>query len=497
MRATLVVGLLVFLFYIASAQNSFISNALGSHMVLQRSPLRANIWGWTTPGATVTVVFKAKQYQATAAASGLWSVLLEPTIAGGPYTITATSTSGASASLTDVLFGDVYVCSGQSNMQFTVHSVFNATEEIAKADGYPQIRLFTVGTGTFSVTPLDEFKTIAQPWSVASAKTVGVGDWSEFSAACWFFGKDLYDVIKVPIGLISDNWGGTPVQAWSSPDALTKCTQSAVKRSAESTGPDSPSQLWNAMIVPVLPMTILGATWYQGEANTGQQDYYACQFPAMIADWRLKWGGDTRKTFGFFYVQLAPWLQGDNTGEGLIRLGQVYANALPDVGVATAMDWGDPTSPYGSVHPRYKQIVGYRLSLLARGIIYLEKIQYTGPEAESYSVISGAPNAEVNVVFKEGTVGSGLVLRDKQCDEGVPITQCAWTEIGTDKGWVNATSIAIVDRSLSVKALIPAGSTIVGVRYAFGNYPVAPLYNVEGLPALPFYFPNPIKPVGP
>jgi len=156
-------------------------------MVLQRAPQKANIWGWTTPAATVTLLFNQKTYTATSSANGAWNVLLDATSAGGPYTIDASSSSGEMAHLTDILFGDVYVCSGQSNMQFTVHSAFNATDEIQQANRYSSIRLFTVGQGTSSPTPLNEFTTISQSWSVASAATVGVGDWNEFSAACWFF----------------------------------------------------------------------------------------------------------------------------------------------------------------------------------------------------------------------------------------------------------------------------------------------------------------------
>jgi len=355
---------------------NLVSNALGSHMVLQRGPARANIWGWTTAGAGVPVKFNQKVYTANAAASGAWNVLLDATAAGGPYTVEVVSTAGTSATLNDILFGDVFVCGGQSNMQFTVHSSNNATDEIAAANNYPNIRLYTVGQGTFSATELTEFATISQPWSVASATTVGVGDWNEFSAACWFFGKNLYDDIKIPIGLVSDNWGGTIVQAWSSPDALKKCNAEDnmnVARVDSGAGPNDPSVLWNAMIVPVLPMSITGALWYQGESNAGQPNYYACAFPVMISDWRAKWGGETSKTFGFYFVQLAPWKSGDLNSEPLTRLSQVYANALPSVGVATAMDSGDPTSPFGDIHPRFKQIVGLRLSLAARAITYGEK----------------------------------------------------------------------------------------------------------------------------
>jgi len=462
-------------------------------MVLQRAPQRANFWGNSTAGDMIRVTFNGKDYPATTATDGKWNVLLDATAAGGPYTITVTSsTHGSFGTFEDILFGDVYVCSGQSNMQFTVHSAFNATDEIAAAKNYPNIRLFSVGQGTTSTTPLDNFKTISQAWSVAAPATVGVGDWTEFSAVCWFFGRDLYDTYKVPLGLISDNWGGTPVQAWSSPDALKVCP--ATEPVPQVGGPNDPSQLWNAMIVPILPMTITGATWYQGEANAGQPNYYACAFPEMIKDWRVKWGGETSKTFAFYFVQLSTWKNGDLNSEALTRLAQVYALALPKVGLATAMDWGDPSSPFGDIHPRYKQVVGHRLSLAAQAIGYGAKVQYLGPTATSYTVVTQSPSAVVRIEFEADSIGEGLVITPKACDAGVTPEQCRWADIGTADGkWTNST-IAIDGNNIVLSAQTGSTSQVTGVRYAWANYPVAVIYNKNGLPALPFAFPNPIKP---
>jgi len=391
------------------------------------------------------------------------------------------------------LFGDVYVCSGQSNMQMTVHSAFNATDEIAAAANYPNIRVYTVGQSTFSATPLQEFANVEQFWSVASPESIGTGDWSSFSATCWFFGKNLYDKNKVPLGLFSSNWGGTPVEAWSSADALSKCKKSeavAVKNHEAAKGPGDGSQLYNAMIVPILPMTIFGATWYQGEANSGNPNGYACSFPAMIADWRAKWGGNTDKTFGFYFVQLGTWANGGgNDGEGLTRLSQLYALALPKVGFATAADLGDPTSPFGDIHPRSKQEVGRRLALAARGISYGESVQYMGPMATGFQIVSANT---VTVTFSAASVGSGLVKVPKVCDAGVPPNQCAEFEIGTDKGWV-AANYVINGNTVTVAASIGTAK-LTGVRYAYANYPIMSLQNKEGLPAIPFVFPNPITP---
>jgi len=170
------------------------------------------------------------------------------------------------------------------------------------------------------------------------------------------------------------------------------------------------------MIVPILPMTITGVTWYQGESNAGQPNYYACAFPEMIKDWRMKWGGDTSKTFPFYFVQLATWNNTvDLNSEPLTRLAQTYALQLPKVGLATAMDSGDPTSPFGDIHPRSKQIVGYRLSLTARAIGYGENIQYQGPNATQWTILTQSPSATVRVVFAENSIGGGLVITPKAC----------------------------------------------------------------------------------
>jgi len=333
---------------------------------------------------------------------------------------------------------------------------------------------------------------------VASASTVGVGDWNEFSAACWFFGKNLYDKLQIPIGLMSNNWGGTIVQAWSSPEALKKCTpkeERYLQKYVPQAGPNDPSTLWNAMIIPVLPMTITGVIWYQGESNAAQPDYYACAFPVMINDWRAKWKGDTPKDFGFYFVQLAPWNNTNLNSESLTRLAQIYAITLPNVGVATAMDLGDPGSPFGDIHPRNKQEVGRRLSLIARALTYKENVQYLGPMAHTWSIVSQSPDAVVRIEFEEESIGGGLVAkRENTCATNLPANQCAGFDIGTEDGkWVNATMK--IDTTSSILLSASVASKVTGVRYAWANYPLATLYNTDSLPAFPFAFPNPINPV--
>jgi len=307
----------------------------------------------------------------------------------------------------------------------------------------------------------------------------------------------LYDQLSVPIGLFSDNWGGTPVQAWSSPEAYSKCKANLAENpvipseipSEQITGPNDPSNLWNAMIVPVLPMTILGALWYQGEANTGQQNYYACAFPVMIEDWRTKWGGNTSKSFGFYFVQLAPWIGAGNDAEALIRLSQLFAIKLADVGFATAADLGDPLSPFGSVHPRGKQEVGRRLALSVLGLTYFRPVQYMGPMANGWTVLS---DKTVRVTFTPASIGTGLTSEAVSCDPTLKESECAEYELGTSNGWIRATG------TISGDTVVISGTvgtaTVTGVRYGYAEYLLMSLRNKEGIPAPPFLFPNPITP---
>ena len=204
--------------------------------------------------------------------------MLPTTEAGGPYTITADSQQYGVIVLTDIMFGNVWICGGQSNMAFTLSGVYNATDEIKKAANYSVIRLFTV-TRNISDKPLQEFVDYSQHWVIASPDTV-----KDFSAVCWFFGRDLHDKLKMPIGLISSNWGGTPIEAWSSAAALKYCPSDKSNPSKVS-GPNSRSVLWNAMINPLINLTISGVIWYQGEANRDDPLQYNCTFPAMINDW--------------------------------------------------------------------------------------------------------------------------------------------------------------------------------------------------------------------
>ncbi|XP_060573099.1 sialate O-acetylesterase-like [Ruditapes philippinarum] len=357
-----------------------------SHMVLQMAPSRAQIWGYATSvGDTVTVDLNGTvAATATVAkrtdgkAGGIWSALLPAHKAGGPITIDIRSNDGH-ATLTDVLFGDVWICSGQSNMAFTLGQVFNNSAELEHSSHFNNIRIMKVALRS-SNTTVDKTP-LAIHWRTPAGSSTRY-----FSAVCLMFAEELAPHINRPIGLIQTAWGGTPVEAWSSPDAIASCT-SKTKRAT----PHENSVLWNAMVNPLLKMTIYGAIWYQGEANIRHPDAYACQFPAMIDDWRSKFNiaskHQTNQQFPFGFVQLAananktlhfgfPDLRWSQTA----KYGYVPNPRLQNVFMAVAMDLPDYNSTFGTIHPRDKQDVAKRLALAGRAVAYNEKnLDFQGP----------------------------------------------------------------------------------------------------------------------
>lgn len=379
-------------------------------------------------------------------------------------------------------------------------------QEIANAANYPGIRLFTVGQATVSTSPLLVFATIEQPWSVASAASVGNGPWSFFSATCWYYGRSMYDYLKVPVGLVSSNWGGTYVQAWSSPDALKQCPNSkrAVENIADGPNPNQPSVLWNAMIVPLLPMRVKAITWYQAEANVGTVSdvKYVCQFPAMIADWRAKLNS---KDLHFYYVQLAPYWTDDHTSLAGMRLAQEAALVLPYAGMATAVDLGDANSTSGVIHPRDKLTVGLRLARAALSMSYNQPISWLGPYATKavYALLLArivsfltfpllsldTANSRIVITFKLQTqFGDSLtVVPTPSCPKAPFCSGFEYLPAGSSK-WESVTATAaILDQSGVIS--IPYDSskaTPASVRYLFADWPLCTVYSTSNLPALPF-----------
>jgi len=457
-------------------------------MVLQREPQQASIWGWSEAGDVVTVTFNNLGYRATAGKNGAWSVSLPATKAGGPYVIAVASSAGEKIVLDNVLFGDVYICTGQSNMVLTVGMAFNATYELGLASKYPNIRVFVTGETNISATPLDDLVQVQLPWSVPSEKTLSGGDWTYFSATSWYFGKGLYDQYQVPIGLISSSWRGTYIQAWSSRAALTACNITA-EPALPTADPNQPSVLWNAMINPFVPMALRGAVWYQGEHNVGENVLYTCAFPALIENWRLNFAKGF--SFPFFFVHLQAWTGSTGSGSvsvALLREAQLAALKVKAVGYASAIDLGDPTSPWLTIHPRDKQDVGKRLVSAARSIAYGENVVWQGPTFLSATQAVRNLVATVSVLF---TTYGAPGLKTHTPVPCPAATTCENFQILlSDKVWYPPDSVALstTPNQVTLTLNLKSALTVQGVRYGFAIWPTVTLYSAEDLPAIPFNY---------
>lgn len=482
------------------------------HMVLQRG-IAVPVWGTAAPDEEVTVSACGQAKTATADAEGKWMVRLEPIDETEPFALTVTG--GNEIVLQNVVTGDVWLCSGQSNMVWTVGNSVNGAEEVAAAE-YPMIRLCQVARVT-ATEPQDAVKLT---WSVCSPQTVG-----GFSGVGYFFGRELHQELGVPIGLISSNWGGTTAEAWTArevmegdpayaavyewwqarvdeyPAAMEKYqnetlpawqAKSEAAKTAGATPPRRPqappgrdharypSNLFNGMITPLIPFAVKGVVWYQGESNanaggtTGTGAWqYRHLLPAMITDWRKRWGqGD----FPFAWVQLAnykPILEqpADSTWAEL-RESQTVALSLPNTGMALAIDCGET----GDIHPKDKQTVGQRLALWALDEVYGRDVVSQGPAYSRMEVEDG----RIRLHF-DNTGGGLTTLANPNAPD--PSVLRGFQIAGEDRQWVWAD--AEIDGE-TVRVSSAAVEAPVAVRYAWSDNPIANLYNVEGLPALPF-----------
>lgn len=495
MQSCLRIAALVFTVSLSARADVKLPALIAEHMVVQRN-LPVHVWGKAAPGEAVSVAFRGQTRTATADAVGLWSVYLPPSDAGGPFEMMVKGNN--TITLSDVLVGDVWVASGQSNMEWPVKNANNGQAEVAGAN-FPQIRLLRVKNKSAGY-PLDDVE--GSPWAPCSPETV-----PEFSAIGYFFGRDLHRRLGVPVGLIDSSWGGTPADAWTSLRSLSSDAalmpvfaewsrmndnaavdklwrqkrlndwERAVARAkAEGRQPPgypwepnegnswSPAGLFNAMIAPLTKYPIRGAIWYQGESNASPErvSLYSRIFRTMIQDWRNAWGqGD----FPFLFVQLANYKAGPNARWPELREAQLQALALRNTAMAVAIDVGNPDD----IHPRDKQTVGTRLAAAARAISHGENIVYSGPLFRM-----AAPESPAVRVFFDHT-GSGLSARGGAL-KGFEIA-------GADRKFVAAE--ARIDGA-TVVVSSPAVPAPLYVRYAWSDNPDCNLYNAEGFPASPF-----------
>ncbi|MBK8978714.1 MAG: sialate O-acetylesterase [Planctomycetes bacterium] len=495
-RPRLLAALLLAPLSTASAQLT-LGAPFQDHMVLQRD--RAlNVFGHAPAGADVTVSVAGRRAIATADADGRFLAVLPPLAAGGPYRLAAKA-GDAEVALDDVLVGEVWIASGQSNMEWQLQRFPDCADDIA-ASSDPQLRLLLVAKRT-ATEPLD---TLDGQWRAAAPDSV-----PGFSAVAYFFARELRHHLGVPVGIVASSWGGTRCEAWTRRDAMAGVPSlqpildawdaldasyperrarfdealaawEAAKAAAAARGeqaprrpgepvspldPQHPSALYNGMIAPLVPMTVRGFVWYQGESNAGRGWQYRHLFPAMIEDWRAAFGqGD----LAFLPVQLANfhWNGGDGTFWADLREGQLRAmQTLPCVGLATAVDIGNPKD----IHPDRKDEVGRRLALWARALCYGHAVVPSGP-VYSHCAIEGD---HVRLSFDH--VGGGL-RADGDALQGFTIA-------GPDGNFVPA------DARIQGDDVVVSAAGIArpcAVRYGWADDPVLSLRNAEGLPALPF-----------
>jgi sialate O-acetylesterase len=470
---------------------------LADHMVVQRG-LPVHVWGMAAPHEAVSIAFRGETKAGTADDDGRWSIYLSPGAAGGPFDLSIKATN--TIVLHDILVGDVWVASGQSNMEFPMTGLVNAQTEITAAQ-YPKIRLFLVKHKPADY-PLENVE--SKGWAACTPESA-----ADSSAVAYFFARNLQQKLGVPIGLIESSWGGTAAESWTSLHTLgadaalmpvfsarakmvdeqstnvlrqqreevefQKAVEQAKADGKPLPGPQwhpdfaawAPAALYNGMIAPLTPFAIRGVIWYQGEANASPEraSLYARLFQTMIRDWRNSWGeGD----FPFLFVQIANW----NTEPGElwpdVRNAQRQALALRNTGMAVTIDIGDPND----IHPKNKQDVGLRLSLAARAITYGEKVEWSGP---LYRQIAREENA-LRVWFDHA---NGLMAK------GATVTGF---EIAGADGKYSAADAKIEGTSVVVSsAAVPAP---VSVRYGWAPNPNCNLFNKEELPASPFQAPE-------
>jgi sialate O-acetylesterase len=536
----------------------------GDHMVLQRD-ISAPVWGWATPGETVTVVAGPERATTTAGKDGKWSVQLPKLLASAkPIEINVTGKNHII--LHDVLVGDIWVCSGQSNMELGAKAVM-PREDFDKT-GNPQIRLFSVPK-YIAPSPAKDITTAPQgfpligTWQVCTPDTLSkTGEWSGFPAVGYYFGNEIHHFTQQPVGLIGTCWGGTRINCWTSIQTLqanpsmasfalgaakfrdnyeqleqtylnvemprwkaevekwrqdNKAVidkynadlqqweeQKQEARAQKKPGPPKPhapippkeprdpihnnqtsAALFNGMIAPLIPYGIKGVVWYQGESNADNPPFYKIALPALITDWRTRWG---QGNFPFLVVQLPNFGEtkpepGESYWAGT-REAQAHALTLPGTGMAVTID----VAAGGNLHPPDKWDVGYRLALAAQRVAYgQQNVIASGPIYKSFKVEGN----KVRIAF--GNIGGGLAIGNPPEHFYTTQRQTAPT---TPPSELKGFAIAGADHKFAwAKASIDGSSIVVwsenisspaAVRYAWADNPVCNLYNKEGLPAAPF-----------
>ncbi|ALI98495.1 sialate O-acetylesterase [Rufibacter tibetensis] len=428
---------------------------IGNHMVLQRNA-EVTIWGWGNTGEEVTVTGSWDNKPVKTKVSNLarWEVKLQTSAAAGPQTVTVKGYN--TIVLEDVLLGEVWLCSGQSNMDWSANAGIDNAEQHVKEANYPSIRFFQVGKRSADAPQVD----LQGQWVVCTPETM-----KHFSAVGYFFGREIHQNLKVPVGLINSSWGGTPAEIWFSAPAIASnpvLAEAAAKRKEVEYGPVQPAKAYNAMIAPLIPFRLAGALWYQGESNVDAPDVYAQMLPALIQDWRTAWKND----FPFYYVQIAPYKYGGAEEWPRLAEAQLKTLSVPNTGMAVISDVGN----IDDIHPRNKLDVGKRLAALALNKTYGQKeVPFSGP------------------IYREmKKEGNKIRLYFDHADQGLAVKGKKLTQFeiaGEDQKFVPAQA------KIDGKTVVVSAKGVknpVAVRMGWSNTANPNLFNKAGLPASVF-----------
>lgn len=446
---------IVFLFYLPAEAKITLPAIFSDHMVLQQKS-RTTVWGWGKPREKVTVIggWDQNPVKTEVDNHGNWHVELETPKAGGPFILTILGTN--TIVLENVLIGEVWLCSGQSNMEWSASAGFDQSLIETLNAGHPGIRLFQVTQRSATVPQMD----VDGCWQESDPKSM-----FEFSAVAWFFGKRLFDELQIPVALINSSWGGTPAETWINPKIIEENKEfklCAARIEEMPWCPHEPGSTYHSMIHPITGFEIAGAIWYQGETNTKNAEQYRRLLPALIRNWREEW----EKEFPFYFVQIAPWKYGVSESGALLRESQLKVLSMPKTGMVVISDIGD----IEDIHPRNKRDVGRRLANWALAKTYGHAdIPFSGPLYRDFRVEEN----QIRLFFD--FADSGLMCR------GEHLTH--FQICGKNKEFVEA--IARIEG----ETIVVSSDFVkkpVSVRFGWHNTAEPNLFNGHGLPASTF-----------